>query len=503
MLEFTNYICNQTTNRYGCLFLRNVFAKGIIMNNMLKAVCLFALILLMALPASQSADACSTFKLQKEGELLYGHNLNQGDIGVPGMIFVNKRGIFKTGRTWSELGTKEGTNPSGFHWISRYGSVTFNAFGRDFPDGGMNEAGLYIWEMNGDADYPENDSLPKLDQMCWMQFVLDSYSTVEEAVRSASEIEISGWGWHFFVGDRTGDSAAIAFVDGEVVVARGEGMPVPALFNEPYERELELLRYYEGFGGSYEPDLGDPEVPRFVKAAVMMRDYDPAESGVEYGMRMLDSLMVYDVPEWSVLYDAARGDVYFKTRINPAVKRFSMRQIDFSNDSPVQILNMDIADGGDVLDGFHPCSNGEMREFLKSFVVPILPEEFFTRGGLTVDEYLDRFSSHTDDAALEKNQFFRGTWTGRPADGEGDTEITLELHADKDAVSGEISSSSDGERVYGIEHLQLIGDRLAFTFRAKKGRMIEVRAVIEGDVMKMELLGTEDRLGSYTLGREE
>ncbi|HER43631.1 MAG TPA: hypothetical protein ENO08_04140, partial [Candidatus Eisenbacteria bacterium] len=257
------------------------------------------LVLFLPISVPGEARACSTFKLQKGGELLYGHNLNQGDIGVPGMIFLNKRGIFKTGRTWSELGTKEGSNPSGFHWISRYGSVTFNVFGRDFPDGGVNEAGLYIWEMNEDADYPQNDSLPKLDQMCWMQFVLDSYSTVEEAVRSASEIEISGWGWHFFAGDRTGDCAAIAFIGGEAVVHRGGEMPLPALFNEPYERELELLRYYEGFGGTYIPDLGDPEVPRFVKAAVMIREYDPAESGVEYGLSMLDGLKVRDLPEWS------------------------------------------------------------------------------------------------------------------------------------------------------------------------------------------------------------
>ena len=39
--------------------------------------------------------ACSTFKLQKGDSLVYGHNLNEADIGVPGLIFINKRGIFK------------------------------------------------------------------------------------------------------------------------------------------------------------------------------------------------------------------------------------------------------------------------------------------------------------------------------------------------------------------------------------------------------------------------
>ena len=138
-----------------------------------------------------STFACSTFKLQKGNKLIYAHNLNQGDLGVPGMIFVNKRGVFKLGRTWSELTTADREDPSSFSWISRYGSVTFNAFGRDLPDGGMNETGLFIWEMNEDPEYPVNTGKPKLDQMNWMQYVLDNCSTTEEAAGTFSLIRSS------------------------------------------------------------------------------------------------------------------------------------------------------------------------------------------------------------------------------------------------------------------------------------------------------------------------
>jgi len=81
---------------------------------------------LLFLISYSETTACSTFNLQKGNGLVYGHNLNQGDIGVPGMIFINKRGIFKTGRTWSELISKKKLNPSSLCWISRYGSVTVN-----------------------------------------------------------------------------------------------------------------------------------------------------------------------------------------------------------------------------------------------------------------------------------------------------------------------------------------------------------------------------------------
>ncbi len=118
-------------------------------------VAALVLFLILMLSATGPSWACSSFMLHKGEILVFGHNLNEGDIGVPGMLFINKRGVFKTGRTWSELINKDGANPSSLDWISRYGSVTVNCFGRDFPDGGINEAGLFIWEMN---EEPKSDS---------------------------------------------------------------------------------------------------------------------------------------------------------------------------------------------------------------------------------------------------------------------------------------------------------------------------------------------------------
>ena len=462
---------------------------------------LICLALALALIVPCRVSACSTFKLQKGDHLVYGHNLNEGDIGVPGLVFINKRGTFKLGRTWSELTTRERLNPSSHCWISRYGSVTFNVFGRDLPDGGMNEVGLYIWEMNEDIQYPRNDSLPKLNQMSWMQYILDNCSAVEEAIRCASEFEIDGWGWHYFVGDAWGDCAAIAFIDGEIVVNRGETMPVPGLFNTPYDRELERLKYYKGFGGWYEPALEDHRVPRFAKTAVMIRDYEPGRDIVDYGFAMLDSLTVYDVPEWSIICDAGKRDVYFKTRINPDIKSLSMDGIDFSNDAPVLILNMDIEDGGDVLGGFHPYSNDEMREFTEEFVVPILPEEFFTRGGITLDEYLGRTSSHCDAAASKENQYFEGVWKNGPDLAEDEMPISVTFETEGDAVFGRISLSEDAEKSYKLDHIHLIDKDLRFTFQTGSNRnhFLEVQASIDDGKMNIDLYGIEDYYGNDVL----
>lgn len=100
-------------------------------------------------------------------------------------------------------------------------------------------------------------------------------------------------------------------------------------------------------------ELNNPKVPRFVKTAAMIKDYCPDKNIVDYGFKMLKSLTVNDVPEWSIVFDVRNKNVYFKTRINPEVKQFSMNDFDFTDNSTTYVLNMDIAKGGDVKSLFH------------------------------------------------------------------------------------------------------------------------------------------------------
>ncbi|MFC2107209.1 hypothetical protein ACFLRY_02615 [Bacteroidota bacterium] len=447
------------------------------------------------------AFSCSTFKLQKGKGLVYGHNLNQGDIGVPGMIFINKRGVFKIGRTWSELTTKERNDPSGFSWISRYGSVTFNCFGKDLPDGGMNEAGLFIWEMSEDPEYPTGTGLPKLDQMSWMQYILDNYSTTDEALQATAGIEICGWGWHYFIGDAQGNVAALTWVDGEMLVYKNEDMPVAGLFNEPYAREMEVLKYFKGYGGDYEIDISDEKVPRIAKAAKLIDEYCPEEDIVEYGLQMLDKLQVSDEPEWSVLFDEKEMKVYFKTRLNPEIKSLSMNDIDFSNDGPSLILDIDEAKSGEEISQLHPYTNYEFSEFTKSKVFPIFPEQMLTAGGLTLDEYLIRMSSHSDEAEEVEKQFFAGSWKNEADTAKDETSILIFIKTNASTVHASLSFSGSLDNAYNVDHLQMIGENIRFTLKTKKGTLLEVKAVIKEDEMVLDLAGIEDFYGSYSLKR--
>ena len=58
---------------------------------------------------------------------------------------------------------------SSLNWTSTYGSATFNQYGREFPMGAMNEAGLVVETMMLDeTEYPEADSRPAINILQWI-----------------------------------------------------------------------------------------------------------------------------------------------------------------------------------------------------------------------------------------------------------------------------------------------------------------------------------------------
>ena len=271
---------------------------------------------------------CSTFMLKKGKVLIVGHNLDERG-HVPGVVVINKRGVFKHGKSWREiLSGKLAANPP-LKWISKYGSVTFNPFCRDFPDGGMNEAGLFIEEMTLQGTiFPEDESKPLVFMMQWMQYVLDNYETVDQVIRSAHDYVIDGWAWHFFTADQKGNAAVIEFLEGEVKVYKEAELPVTALCNTKYEAEIQRLRTYEGLGGDKAIDLDTKKMPRFVDAAQMLKHYDASKRpAVEYGFDILAQLERGGT-QWSFVCDLNNLKAYFRTSRASEIKELGK---DFEN----------------------------------------------------------------------------------------------------------------------------------------------------------------------------
>ena len=320
------------------------------------------LILICSFPAgfssqiSQGGLSCSTFMLKHGSEQIFAHNLDMQTV-IKGVVVVNKRKVYKIGRSWDELTSSKKANTPKIAWTSKYGSITVNPITREFPDGGMNEAGLCIWEMGfGKTKFVENGSRPKLFMAQWMQYVLDNFKSVDQVIESASDITLDGWGWHFFTGDRDGKCAAIEFIDGEPVVHTGDSLPVTALMNTEYSQELSTLNTYKGFGGDQEIPASDKKDPdsRFVKAAYMLKSCKPSDASsiIDYGFSILRQLeIVIDQTkwtQWSIVCDMKRLRVYFRTSVSKDIRFVSFDAFDFSNESPVKILDINADLSGNV-----------------------------------------------------------------------------------------------------------------------------------------------------------
>ncbi len=311
------------------------------------AVFVSAVLFAWGFSAPALTQSCSTFVLSHGSALLVGHNLDDY-IKVPGLIVVNPRGLSKENVTFEDIKSSNRSKLAPrLSWVSRYGSVTYNVFGREFPDGGMNEAGLYVGEMTlMGTVWPEDPVLPRMYHHQWIQYLLDNFATVDEAVASLSKALPEGHcQWHFFLADKGGQAAVVEFLKGKAIVYEGKALPYKILCNDPYEGELKDLVNYEGFGGTKKPaPLYEREDPRFRWAAVMLKNFDEAVPAVDYAFTVLDRLDLGN-RKWAVVCDIPNARMYVRTSLATKVRWVDFAALDFAcSKSPRALdINRDLA----------------------------------------------------------------------------------------------------------------------------------------------------------------
>lgn len=92
------------------------------------------LLSIISLSIVQHVLSCTTFFINTPNHKVFGRNYDWM-IGT-GKIIQNKRGVIKNSLVKQ--------NEQSISWTSKYGSVTFNQFDKEFPLGGMNEKGLVV-----------------------------------------------------------------------------------------------------------------------------------------------------------------------------------------------------------------------------------------------------------------------------------------------------------------------------------------------------------------------
>lgn len=318
-----------------------------------SALCLLILLSLFAV----DAFACTTFCLKRNGEVLFGKNYDWmiGD----GLIFVNKRGVAKTAMS--------GANSA--KWTSRYGSVTFNQYGRENPSGGMNEAGLVVELMwLDDTTYPSADMRPAVDTLEWIQYQLDNFASVEEVIKANEYVRIASLvKLHYLVNDRNGNSASIEFLNGKLVAHTGEKMPVPALANDTYEKSWAYAKTIENFGGAQKTPQSASSLDRFTRAALKVKEFEKetAKNPIEYAFAVLDNVAQKGFTQWSIVYDQKAAKIYFRTLASREIKSIDARVFDYSCGSAVKILDINANKSGDVTDAFADYTPKANRDLIE------------------------------------------------------------------------------------------------------------------------------------------
>lgn len=297
---------------------------------MRRLIPVLALVALAALPAYP----CSTFCLVDDG-VLFGRNYDF-EIGEADVL-VNQRGV----RKQSFAGD--------LRWTSRYGSVTFNQFGKEFPMDGMNEAGLVVALMWLDGtEYPPADQRPRLGVLEWIQYQLDNHASVAELLAKAETVRVQGGTpLHYLVSDRTGASATIEYLDGRLVTHEGPALRSANLTNSRYADSLAYLRSFAGFGGTRPMPSGSGSLDRFARTAMLLKLKSGRESGAERAFSILDSVAQRNT-RWSVVYDATNGRVSWKTGASPRVKALAFAGLDFSCSPSLRRVDANVDAGGDV-----------------------------------------------------------------------------------------------------------------------------------------------------------
>lgn len=323
--------------------------------------CLSTLFLVQLTIWPSVTDACSRLLWNKyNDEVIVGRTMDWSK-PLGDTLYIVPRGIQVTG----------GTHKNPMTWNTKYGSVVSSIptwlkqqddrFTLD--DGaldGMNEKGLAAHALFlVSSTYEKRDvTRPGVSTMRWIHYLLNNFSTVNEALIGMEKIQIvpskianHPMNFHVTIEDKSGDSAIIEFIDGKQTVQYGPQFTV--MTNSPkYETQRKNLSRYRTFGGTNPLPGNITSTDRFVRLKYFS-EHLPQSNGNNMGVHYVLSAMRTAVspfgapypdgsiyPTWWVsLSDLKNGIYYYDSLQTLNMIWVELATIDFSKGSGVRWLN--------------------------------------------------------------------------------------------------------------------------------------------------------------------
>lgn len=274
-------------------------------------------------------------------------------------------------------------------WTSKYGSVIVTAYDVGTADG-INEKGLavHFLYLPETEVAPRDEKIPGLSMSVWAQYYLDQFATVAEAVKAVKTepyqlrmaVEPTSKKpatVHLAINDASGDSAILECIKGELKVYHSREYTV--MTNQPtFDKQLENLKQYRGFGGDKKlPGTHEP-ADRFVRGAYYVKNLPKPKSDREAVAALMSVMRNTSAPFgiadperpnvsttiWRTVTDLTNGVLYYDGVFSPQVFWVDTKKVKFDAGEPVRKLtvvgNFDLM--GEVSGKFEKA---EMFHFLK------------------------------------------------------------------------------------------------------------------------------------------
>lgn len=246
-------------------------------------------------------------------------------------------------------------------WTSKYGSIVASAYNLGGTDGintqGLNANLLYLATSNYGKPLANRKNL---SIYAWVQYALDNYATVDEAVNKFSKEQFNILASalpnglvpavHLSITDPSGDNAVFEYINGELVIHHGKQYNV--MTNEPtYDKQLALNDYWQRLNGVFLPGTSEP-TDRFVRASYYLNTAPQAttdEKAVAIAMSIIRdvsapiSASISGKPNvattiWRSAADLKHNIYYFENTDRPNIFWIDMNKLNLNVGAPVKKL---------------------------------------------------------------------------------------------------------------------------------------------------------------------
>ncbi|XZE22195.1 linear amide C-N hydrolase [Pirellulaceae bacterium SH449] len=331
-----------------------------------------------AIMVAAPAIPCSRILWNDNGRsVIVGRNMDWFE-DIRSNMWILPRGMERDGLAVS--------NP--LRWTSKYGSVVITTYDVGTADG-INEKGLagHLLYLPETSVGSRDESLPGLSMSMWVQYYLDQFATVAEAVESfntspyqlqmaVEPTSLKAATVHIALNDATGDSAVIECINGEMKFYHDRSYVV--MTNQPsFDQQLKNLQQYRGFGGDKRlPGTHEP-ADRFVRGAYYVKNLPKPTTDREAIAAMMSVMRNVSAPFgiadperpnvsttiWRTVTDLTNGVLFYDSVFSPHVFWVDTKKIDFDANQPVRKLTLvsNYDHYGDVSDKFEAS---QMFEFL-------------------------------------------------------------------------------------------------------------------------------------------